>query len=341
MKWAALTAASLALGWLAQWARIPAPWLVGSMLVAIVMAVLGSGLQLPRIALTVPQGVIGLTIGQVFTVPILTEIAHQWLPLLAVVAATIVAAGIAGWLLARFSALSPETAAWGSAPGASVTMIALSAENGGDPRVVAFMQYVRVTLVVMSAALVTHFLNMTPATNANGAFAGTSPFAPWPFAITVVLAIGSSFAGRYSGIPGAQFLLPFVLGAIVHVTGIVPIDITWWLLALAYITTGWTIGLQYTRDLLRFVARMIPTLILSTAVLLALCAVSGALLVALVKTDPLTAYLATTPGGLDSVSIIALGSGSNAAFVLAIQMLRLFAVVACGPPMAKTIARFA
>jgi membrane AbrB-like protein len=341
MKWAALTAASLVLGWLAQWAHIPAPWLVASMLAAIVAAVFGIGLQLPRIALTVPQGVIGLTIGQVFTMPILVEIAQQWLPLLLVVAATILSAGIAGWLLARFSPLSPQTAAWGSAPGASVTMIALSAENGGDPRIVAFMQYLRVTVVVMSAALVTHLLNLTSSAPTGHTFAATSPFALVPFAITIALAIGSSFAGRYSGLPGAQFLAPFLLGAVIHVTGILPIDITWWLLALAYVTTGWTIGLQYTRELLQFVAKLLPTLILSTGVLLALCAVSGVLLVLLVKTDPLTAYLATTPGGLDSVSLIALGSSSNVAFVLAIQMLRLLAVVICGPPMAKTIARFA
>ena len=57
--------------------------------------------------------------------------------------------------------------------------------------------------------------------------------------------------------------------------------------------------------------------------------------------DPLTAYLATTPGGLDSVSIIALGSGSNVPLILAIQTLRLFAVVASGPPLAKLIGRTA
>jgi hypothetical protein len=44
----------------------------------------------------------------------------------------------------------------------------------------------------------------------------------------------------------------------------------------------------------------------------------------------LTAYLATTPGGLDAVAIIALGSGADAPLVLAVQLLRLFAVVLAG-----------
>ena len=44
----------------------------------------------------------------------------------------------------------------------------------------------------------------------------------------------------------------------------------------------------------------------------------------------MTAYLATTPGGIDSVAIMALGSGADAPLVLAVQMLRLFAVVLAG-----------
>ncbi len=336
LKWTALGALSLAAGALALRLGIPAAWLVSSMIVAIVLAVAGIGVSLPRVALIAPQGIIGLTVGQVFTLPILAEIVHLWLPLLAVTAATLVAAGAAGWILARFTPLSAETAAWGSAPGASVTMIALSIDQDADPRIVAFMQYLRVTLVVMTAALVTRLLHVS--SGGASAFSGTSPWALLPFAFTVVVAVVAAFIGRYSRVPGAQFLFPLVVGATIHVTGVAPIDVTWWLLAFAYIST---IGLLYTRDLLLFVMRLLPVLLLSTAVLLALCALSGALLVALVHVDPLTAYLATTPGGLDSVAIIALGSGSNAALVLAIQMLRLFAVVACGPPLAKAIARLA
>ena len=340
-KWFVLAAASIALGALAQSARIPAAWLIAPMIVAVVLAVYGIGLTLPRPVLAIPQGIIGLTIAQVFTLPVLGEVIHSWLPILMVVVATVVAAGVAGWILAKFSPLSPETAAWGSSPGAAVTMIALSGEYGADPRIVAFMQYLRMTLVVLTASFASRILFFNSEVHAAHTAAGTMPFAIGPFAITAIVAVSAGFAGRYSRIPGGQFIVPLVLGAAIHVTGIFPIDIPWWFLDAAYITVGWTIGLLYTRETLRFVARIIPTLIASTTVLLALCALSGVLLVGLMHADPLTAYLATTPGGLDSVSIIALGSGSNVALVLAIQMLRLFAVVISGPPLAKAISRFA
>ena len=45
----------------------------------------------------------------------------------------------------------------------------------------------------------------------------------------------------------------------------------------------------------------------------------------------LDAYLATTPGGLYAVLPIAYGSGADVAFVLAVQGLRLFAMVLAAP----------
>jgi len=44
----------------------------------------------------------------------------------------------------------------------------------------------------------------------------------------------------------------------------------------------------------------------------------------------LTAYLATTPGGIDSIAVIALESGVDAPLVLAVQMLGLVAVIFAG-----------
>jgi membrane AbrB-like protein len=97
-----------------------------------------------------------VTIAQVVTLPVVGEVVRDWLPIVIVV----VAAGTASWLLARYSPISAATAAWGSSPGASVTMIALSAEFGADPRVVAFMQYLRVTLVVLTASSVAHLAHL-------------------------------------------------------------------------------------------------------------------------------------------------------------------------------------
>ena len=56
--------------------------------------------------------------------------------------------------------------------------------------------------------------------------------------------------------------------------------------------------------------------------------------------DPLTAYLATSPGGMDSVAIIAAASDSvDISFVMALQTARFLIVLLAGPPLARLLAR--
>ena len=56
--------------------------------------------------------------------------------------------------------------------------------------------------------------------------------------------------------------------------------------------------------------------------------------------DPLTAYLATSPGGMDSVAIIAAASDSvDLSFVMALQAARFLFVLIFGPSIARLVAR--
>ena len=56
--------------------------------------------------------------------------------------------------------------------------------------------------------------------------------------------------------------------------------------------------------------------------------------------DPLTAYLATSPGGMDSIAVIAASIHNvDLEFVMALQTVRLFLVIFLGPALARIIAR--
>jgi uncharacterized protein len=55
--------------------------------------------------------------------------------------------------------------------------------------------------------------------------------------------------------------------------------------------------------------------------------------------DGLTAYLATSPGGMDSVAIIAAGTPVDTPLVMAVQTGRFLAVLLLGPALAKGAAR--
>lgn len=317
----------------------PAAWLIAPLLISIVAAVSGLVEQrVPPPFFVAAQATIGCLIAETFTPPVAVQIAREWWIVLAVVVSTIVAAGVAGWIMARFGSLPAATAAWGSSPGAAAAMTSMSGDYGADPRLVAFMQYLRVTIVVLSAGAVAHFLLPHHHTAPLG---GPLIVDPLAWLETLGVAVVAVLVTRRFKIPAGPLLGPMILGAALHATGYVRIAVPPFVLEAAYIAIGLSIGLRYTRETVRYALRALPQLLLSTGVLIALCCLSALLLKATAHVDPLTAYLATTPGGLDSVTVIALGSGADVPLVLAIQAVRVFFVILSGPPLAKLIARIA
>ena len=155
-------------------------------------------------------------------------------------------------------------------------------EFGADTRIVAFMQYLRVTFVVLTASLVSHLVLAHARSRRRRRLARAR--AVRAAAVCDDGGIRASrrrSSGARAAFPAAQFILPMVGGSACTCFGLMPIDVTWWLLDAAYITVGWTIGLAYTREILLFVAKCCRRCSLSTFVLLGMCALSGMLLVVL------------------------------------------------------------
>jgi membrane AbrB-like protein len=107
----------------------------------------------------------------------------------------------------------------------------------------------------------------------------------------------------------------------------------------AYALTGWEIGLGFTWEVLGYASRALPKILLSIAVLIVFCGGLAFVLMRVFGVDPLTAYLATSPGGIDSVAIIAASSEVDLPFVIALQTIRLFVVILIGPTFASIVAR--
>ena len=140
-------------------------------------------------------------------------------------------------------------------------------------------------------------------------------------------------------VPAGAQVGPMVLGSLLHATGLVRMALPVPLLELAYACIGIYVGLRFTRETLRLTVTALPGILAATSSVIALCAAWGWGLTLLLPIDLLTAILATSPGGLDSVAIIAVGSKADVSFVLAVQTLRLFVVLLTGPLLAKWISR--
>lgn len=336
--WVLLIAASGLLGFGLEAAKFPAALLLGPMIVAIVFGVRGAPLRMPKPAFLAAQAMIGCMVAHAITAEITKTLLEDGPLILLVVGVTVAAAALVGLALTRLRVLPGTAAAWGSSPGGAAAMVAMAEEYGSDPRLVAFMQYVRVAAVVVSASVVARLLT--------DGVVGDPPAVPKPEAMVwlpvlatlavAVLGTGIAFALR---LPAAALIGPMLLGATLHATGLASITLPLPLLELAYATIGWYVGLRFTRETLRATVHALPGVLAATFAVILLCAGWALGLTHLLAVDFLTAFLATSPGGLDSVAIIAVGSKVDVSFVLAVQTLRLFVVLLTGPLLAKWIAR--
>jgi hypothetical protein len=274
-------------------------------------------------------------IATILPASLLAEMALKWPIVVAGTLSTLVMSGLLGWGLARSGLLPGSTAIWGSAPGAASVMTVISQDYGADIRLVAFMQYLRVACVALAAALVARSFGV-----ASGAGPAVVWFPPLPLpglVMTAGLAAALAFGGTGARVPGGSFLVPMLGGmALIHL-GLVQIMLPPWLLALAYAAIGWAIGLRFTPAILGHVARIFPRVFASILALLATCGCAAWVLAHYAGIDPLTAYLATSPGGADSVAIIAASAPVDVPFVMSMQMARFLLILFTGPAMARLL----
>lgn len=340
LQWGALFVLSLLLSLLFLYVHLPAVLLLGPMLAGIVFSLRGSPLKLPRSAFLAAQAILGCMIAQNLTGSILTTLALHWPMVLAVLLVTLLSSGVVGWLLVRYSSLPGNTGAWGSSPGGAAAMVAMAQDYGADIRLVAFMQYLRVLFVAGAAVLVTRLIL---GDSAEAVSQQVEWFPPLSVNLlsTLLLAAIAGLAGRLLRIPSGTMLLPMLAGALLHTSGTMVIELPEWLLAIAYMAIGWRIGLGFDKQVFFMALRPLPQILASIFSLMAICAAMAWGLAHYMQIDFMTAYLATSPGGLDTVAVIAAGSNADMALIMAMQTLRLFSILLTGPAVARFISTYA
>lgn len=339
VHWGLLLALTIVFSLLFDTVRMPAALLLGAMLGAILVAITDGTPRIPRRAFVVAQGVIGCLVTRSITPEIIVSLRHDWLIFLSVTLTVILVCAGMGWVLARKQLLPGTTAIWACSPGGASVMTLMSDAYGGDMRLVAVMQYLRVIIVTVLATVVAHVW-MGGSHDSHSLFANwLAPVAWLDLGGTLLLATAGSLIAQRLGIPGGALLGPMIIGATLQANGLMRIVLPTWILAPTYVALGWTIGLRFSRHTLSQAARALPSMMISIVCLVLACAGIAVVVAHLTHLDPLTAYLATSPGGLDSVAVIAASSSVNVPFVMAFQTARFLMVVLTGPALAKYMAR--
>lgn len=335
MQWGGLLGFSICVVLGMRLLQVPAATLIGCLVAAVFFSLRGWRVSIPPLLFIGAQGVIGCMIARSIVPGVLPEIVAFW-PVLAVSVVTVIAASVfLGVLMAKGKTLPGSTAIWGLLPGGATPLILMADANGADARLVAMMQYSRIVMVALVAAVVSKVWA--------GPLAPTPEFEWFPHIawsslvwIAAVVAVGSVGASRYR-IPAGALLLPMALGATVNNTGLADLVIPPWLLAVSFAVVGWNVGLRFTPAVVRHCLKALPMVVVAVALLLGLCGGLAAVLTRVAGVDPLTAYLATSPGGVDSIAIIAASAPVDMPFIVALQTLRFFLVIMVGPWVAKWV----
>jgi membrane AbrB-like protein len=316
-----LGAATAVLGWALDRFGLPSSYLFAALLLGLGVALARpDALEVAPSAFAAAQAVTGVTIGAYLQSSSLRAIGDSWVPVALVSAATLGVSIGAGLLLARLTRLDATTAALGMIAGGASGIVAMAGELHGDDRLVAFMQYARVLVVVLLTPVLIPLV--FPGHHGAGAAAdGAEPVLgdalDWVVVIGIA-AIGAA-AGHALRLPAAMLLGPMILAGTLTLTGALDgLTIPGLLREAAFVAIGLQVGLRFTVATVREVGRL-------------LLPVLAVVLAATTPVSLLDAYLATTPGGLYAVLAVAFGAGANTTFIIAVQGLRVLVMVLLAP----------
>jgi membrane AbrB-like protein len=337
--WSAATVAACAAGEAAE-PVFPAPHLLIPLLAGLAAA--GSGLvaeQVPRRVNRTCQAVLGVLMGSYLSPVALHQAAGALLPLAAVTAATILFSLATAAVLTRTGRMDRATATLGMVPGGSAAVVSCAEGLDADPRLVAFMQYVRVGLVAMTAPMLVHWLFSAHAPTprplagapgpwhlVTGAHQGTG------LLLLAVVALAGAWLGRRIQLPSPALLGPMlVTGALtlsMAAGGFAPTGV---LRSALFTIVGLDVGLRFNRSAVARMGRLLPLIIACTLAISAACTALAWLLSSLIHIPLPDAYLATTPGGINAVLAIAVATHADVSLISSVQSLRLFAMMLLAP----------
>lgn len=347
IRWLSLLAVTIALTVGAELLGVPSAALFVALLVAVVFALngwaptpSGDGDPLPRRVGMAAQAILGVEIGTLVQRDTLSTLGDVWVPVVLACLGTLLLSIAAGALLGLRKDVDSLTGALALVAGGASGLVAIAHELGGDERVVAVIQYLRLVLVTTTLPLVAILVfGAEPGTSV----APTEVGAPWfvDLAFLLVCGVVGIVLAVLCRLPAPALLGPLIVASVADVLGFsfdasVPTALLW----TAYVLIGWQAGLRFTMASLKSISRMLPTALLLIIAVTAGCALLGLQLASATGLSGYEGYLATTPGGVYAVLALAASTGANVTFVVAVQVIRVFMMLFAVPVGAKVVRRF-
>ena len=310
-RWLVAAPLSVALGLLFSYLGVPAAWILAGILGA------GSVALVTEDDLPVNEHLFTFARGTVGVFAALPLVGMNPLPYLlpgVVAGAVVISLGFVGGLILANHGVSRETGVLSLLPGGASLMPAIARDVGADIRYVSLSQYLRLLIVSVSLPLVASQFSSATQTK-------LEPYW-WMWLVVPALIVGGLFAGKLLRFPNPSVFGPMALtvlvGALIDVT-IVPPQL---LSIVGFLAIGWMCGGGLSVPALRRFSRLLPATLAYIAGLMLACAGMGWLMAKWLGLSFYEGYLATSPGALETVLVLATSPA-----VVALQVIRLIMVI--------------
>ncbi|MDY6999767.1 MAG: AbrB family transcriptional regulator [Actinomycetota bacterium] len=341
LRWAVLLAVSVGATVPLTLLGVPSAALFAALVVGIALALMGLGpAGVPRRLGLAAQGTLGVYIGTMVQDDALAALGEDWPIVVGIAAATLLLSVGAGALLGLRRDVTPLTGSLSLVAGGASGLVAIARELGGDVRVVAVLQYLRVGLITASMPVLVTLVYRADRAPHAVTDPGADAAAPWYLSLgmLVALVLVGATLGRLIRLPGAGLLGPLALTVALEVSGLsFGLSVPELLVQAGYLLIGWQAGLAFTRESLRAVGRLLPAAVALIVVLGATTAGLGLLLSHVAGLTLLEGYLATSPGGVYAVLATAVETGSNVTFIIAAQVVRILMMLFAAPLLARSV----
>lgn len=310
---------------------LPLPWLLGPLLACLIAAFAQAPMNGLGVVATPLRTILGVAVGAAITPALFHRIDEMALSM-ALIPLLALSIGLAGVpYFHRAWGFDRATSYYCVMPGGLQDMLVFGEEAGGNVRIMSLIHATRVLIVVVSAPLLLTYAFGVSLSEPPGAPARDTPV--HEMLIMLACAIIGWKGGKKIGLFGASILGPLILTAAASLLDIIhhrpPIEA----ILIAQLSIGVSVGAHYVGITWAEFRRVVLAAALFTFLMMGLAAIPAALIIWLGSADAATVMLAFLPGGQAELTVLAIVSGVDVAYVVVHHIFRMIIVI-IGAPLA-------
>jgi len=316
-------------GALAESVHVPLPWMLGALAFSMTLSMSGVRIAPPRITRVAGQMLVAASVGLSFTPVAVAVVAAMIVPMVFSAAATIAAGLLVSLVLMRLAHVDAVSAMLSSVPIGPVETANLAERHGVPAGPVVFAQTLRIVLLVVLIPPAMLWLDGT-VSDPSAALRAI----PWtPFGATLLVAVGlaGGVLAQVLRVSNPYFLGPLAGSALAAALSMPISGLPYPVLAGAQLFLGVFLGASFNREFLQRSRRFIPVALLSTLLLIALCAALGMGLSLWTGEGWQIMVLSTAPGSVTEMALTAKVLQQGIAVVTAFHVVRLMIMMPLVP----------